>query len=478
MTSYKIAFLASEVSPFAKTGGLADVARALPRTLGALGHEVSVFMPLYGSIDVEAHDLEPLDVIDRGTEAFTLYRGVLPRSEVPVYFIHAPRYYERKTLYTQDDDEPLRFSFFCRAVLRSCQHLRFAADIFHLNDWQTALVPLLLKMVYSWDRLFRNAKTLLTVHNLAYQGVFAASGVEAIGADIGRFFDEEDLKAGFVNFLKTGLLQADRLSTVSPTYAREIQTPEQGYGLDGVLRQRRGDLVGILNGVDYDEWNPRIDPLIPFRYSEKSLFRKKKNKIALAEKLGLTVPDGTPLVGMVTRLSVQKGIDLLPEVLPEMLSGKRFALVVLGTGELHYERFFQVLQARFPDRVCSYRGFHDELAHFIEAAADVFLMPSHYEPCGLNQMYSLKYGTVPVVRETGGLADSVHPYDPTSGDGTGIVFEHYTPDGVRWALETALALYREPDHWRRIVRNGMAEDFSWVNQAESYLAIYRQLLIH
>lgn len=490
MGPLRIAFLASELAPFVKTGGLADVAESLPRTLGNFGHDVRAFVPLYGVIDREAYGLEPLPM---ESADFELYRGVMTRSDVPVYFVHYPRFFDRGAIYTNDDDEPLRFIFFCRAVLEACQQLGFAADIFHVNDWQTALVPLLLKTTYAWDELLKSAKTLLTIHNLAYQGVFGADmyGVpdvydvyDALGVEDASYFDADDVRGGVVNFLKTGLLHADHLSTVSPTYAQEIQTKEQGYDLDGLLRRRAGSLTGILNGVDYDEWNPSEDRFIPFRYSEKSLFRKKQNKTALLDELGLNVSiststsEDTPLLGMVTRLSAQKGIDLLEDVLPETLSREPLALVVLGTGETRYEDFFAYLQKRFPERVCFYRGFNNELAHWIEAAADLFLMPSRYEPCGLNQMYSLRYGTVPIVRKTGGLADSVRLFDADTGDGTGIVFDHYTPDGVRWALDTALRLYRDPDAWRAVVTNGMAEDFSWKRQAELYVAIYQQLLIH
>ena len=357
----RIAFLASELTPFAKTGGLADVAEALPRALGKLGHDVRVFMPLYGSIDGAAHGLEP---VEASTEGFALQKGTLPRSSVPVYFIDAPRFFARDAIYTNDEDEPFRFLFFCRAV-ETCHHLAFAPEIFHLNDWQTALVPLLLKTAPS--SFFDEAKTLLTIHNLAYQGVFSADVAKSIGV--------RESKGGIVNFLETGLVHADHLSTVSPTYAEEIQTPEQGYGLDGLLRRCRAELVGILNGVDYDTWSPAKDELIPFRYTENNLDGKKQNKKALLKELSLSQPEDVPLVGMVTRLSAQKGLDLLVEALPELLSRESCSLVVLGTGDAPYEEFFASLQRYYPDRVCFYRGFHDRLAHWIEAACDMFLMP-------------------------------------------------------------------------------------------------------
>jgi len=475
MESLEIAFVISELTPFAKTGGLADVGDALPRALAKMGHDVRVFVPLYGSIDREAYGLEKrLDA-----DGFSLFEGVLKHSEVPVYFVDAPRWFARESIYTNDPDEPSRFAMFCHAVLQSCQRIPFAPRIFHINDWQTALVPLLLQTSYAWDRLFDGAKTFLSIHNLGYQGVFSNEPIEGLEDIDRKHFDAQDESAGVVNFLKTGILYADHLSTVSPTYAREIQTEEQGFGLDALLRSRASDLTGILNGVDYEDWSPESDPHIPFRYSVEDVApKKKKNRDSLAEQLSLSIPDEVPLVGMVTRLSAQKGIDLLPEVLPEMLAEDQFALVVLGTGEKSYESFFASLESRFPGRVCFYRGFHNALAHFIEAASDIFLMPSRYEPCGLNQMYSLRYGTVPVVRKTGGLADSVLPFDPSSGEGTGIVFDHYTAAGLRWALEMAVRLYRDAPAWSRLVDNGMSRDFSWAGPAVRYSDIYRQLLIH
>jgi starch synthase len=478
----RIAFFSSEVAPFAKTGGLADVALSLPRALSKLGHEVRVFMPLYGFVDREHHRIRPLG--SRPIEyrllgqsvPFTLYGSELPHSSVPVYFVDCPRFYGRPSLYTNDSDEPLRFLYFSRAVFEICQRLAFSPHILHANDWQTALVPLLKKTLYSWDRLFQPARTVLTIHNIAYQGVAPAGVVEATGVDPG-LFDSRDLREGRVNFLKTGIAYADRLTTVSPTYALEIQTEAQGYGLNPFLRSRAAELTGILNGVDYDEWDPSKDRFIRARYSARSLHRKKTNKNALLERVGLPFEDAVPLVGMVTRLSHQKGIETLFDSLPAVLERHSVELVVLGTGEARYEGFFEDLQNRFSDRVRFLRGFDEELAHWIEAGADLFLMPSRYEPCGLNQMYSLRYGTVPVVRRTGGLADSVRPFDPNTGEGTGIVFDHFDASAVVWALEAAIGLFRDRELWRRLVSNGMKEDFSWDRQAALYLAIYRELLI-
>jgi starch synthase len=479
----RIAFLSSEVAPFAKSGGLADVACSLPKTLSKLGHDARVFLPLYASIDRERHGLRPMGAgpiemrLPGQRVPFTVMDAELPGTGAPIYFVDCPRFYDRASLYTNDPDEPLRFLYFSRAVLEICQRLGFSPHVLHANDWQTALAPLFMKTLYSWDRLFQKSRTVLTIHNIAYQGIAPAGIVEAIGVDR-HLLDPEDLRAGRVSFLKTGIVHADRLTTVSPTYALEIQTAAQGYGLDPTLRSRARDLTGILNGVDYDEWDPSKDRFIPARYSARSLHRKKKNKEALLERLGLTYSETVPLVGMVTRLSYQKGIELLNDSLPAVLARERFLLVVLGTGEAQYEDFFEGLSGRFPDRVRFVRGFDEELAHWIEAGADFFLMPSRYEPCGLNQMYSLRYGTVPVVRRTGGLADSVRLFDRATEEGTGIVFDHFDPQAVVWALDAAIELFRDRELFRRLVLNGMKEDFSWERQAERYLAIYRQLLIN
>jgi starch synthase len=409
---------------------------------------------------------------------FTLHETTLPGTSAPVYFVDCPRFYDRPSIYTGDPDEPFRFLFFCRAVFESCQRLAFAPDILHCNDWQTALVPLMKKTLYGWDRLFSASRSLLTIHNIAYQGVYGAGVLDALGGIEPRWLDATDLRERRINFLKTGLLHADRLTTVSPTYAVEIQTPEQGYGLDALLRKRAHDLTGILNGVDYGEWDPGNDRLIPRRYSASTLAEKESNKEALAARLGLDYGADVPLVGMASRLSHQKGIELLYDALPAVLSTESVQLAVLGTGESRYEGFFESLQTRFPDRVRFYRGFDEELAHWIEAGADFFLMPSRYEPCGLSQMYSLRYGTIPIVRRTGGLADSVRLFDPSTGEGTGIVFDHFTADAVAWALRFANRLFHDPVARDRVRRNGMAEDFSWARQAGPYLEIYRRLLLH
>jgi len=286
---------------------------------------------------------------------------------------------------------------------------------------------------------------------------------------------QEDLAQDRINFMKSGVLFADLLTTVSPTYAREILSPEYGMGLQELLRQRHGSLIGILNGVDFTEWNPRSDPLIPHTYNARSTAGKKQNKQALLQELGLADSADLPLIGMVSRLTWQKGLDLVQQVVPRMLEQRRFALVVLGSGETRYEQFFHWLQQSFPDRVCFWRGFNNRLAHWIEAGSDLFLMPSLFEPCGLNQMYSLRYGTPPIVRRTGGLADSVQLFDPATGQGTGIVFDHYDATGLRWAIDFGLQLYQDKRSWRKLMQNGMAMDYSWKRQGQVYVDVFRQL---
>jgi starch synthase len=479
----RICFVASEVAPLAKTGGLADVAGALPRHLHARGHDIRVFMPLYSSIGLTALGASHVDVaqdvpLTLGSHSyrFSLLEARLPESAVPLYLIHCPAAFDRPSIYTTAGDEHLRFLILQRAALESCQRLAFAPDIVHCNDWHTALMPILLKTAYAWDRLFAGSKTVMSIHNIGYQGVFPAATMYDVGTDIRWLVDPIVGPSGSINWLREGIRHADRVSTVSPTYAREICTPSGSHGLDFVLRARGDGVVGILNGVDYTEWNPATDRYLKHRYSREDLSGKGETKRGLLDWLNLPVPPTTPLLGIVSRMTVQKGFDLLFDSLPDILINRDVALVALGTGEARYEDFFAYLQQRFPDRVVFHRGYSEELSHLIEAASDMFLMPSQYEPCGLNQMYSLKYGTVPIVRRTGGLADSVHMWDPATRTGTGIVFNDFDVPAVQWAMHTALDLYKDADAWRQIMRNGMAQDFSWERQSGEYEAMYRALL--
>ncbi len=483
MRPLKICFVTSEFSPLAKSGGLADVALALPRQLHRDGHDVRVFLPFYSSIDTSGLELHRVEFardvhvpFGRRNPRFELMTTRLPGTRAWIYLIHCPELYHRGALYTQDPDEHVRFAMLARGAIESCQRMGWAPDVFHCNDWHTGLLPLYLKTVYGWDAAFRGSRTLLTIHNIAYQGVFPGSVVGELGlADHAGLLHQDDLRDDRLNFLKTGILYADALSTVSPTHAREIQDAHYGMGLEGVLRARSDHLFGILNGVDYDEWSPEKDSRIAARYSPRSLPNKGKNKRFLLEQTGLAADRSVPLLGIVSRLTYQKGLDLCFDVLPDLLSSRDLRIVVLGSGETRYEGFFGHLQHAFPDRAFFFRGYHENLAHQIEAGADMFLMPSRYEPCGLNQMFSLKYGTVPVVRRTGGLADTVDLYDPRTGEGTGFVFDHFSAEGLRWALEFALRIYPDRTAWRRLMLNGMARDYSWRAQAARYVELYAAL---
>jgi starch synthase len=478
----RILFLSSEVSPYAKTGGLGDVSAALPRYLAKLGHDVRVYLPCYDKIDVKKLELSRAHAdfeVHSGPHRYSICTLAVDRKDdAQLYLVGCPPLYHRGSIYTNDPDEHLRFLVLCRAALESCQRLGFSPDIIHCNDWQTAFVPLLLRARYSWDRLFAQSKTLLTIHNLQYQGGFGSHIVPDTGlADSVHLLHQDQLAAGRVNFLLHGILYADGVSTVSPTYAQEIQTEALGAGMDGLLRARSSTVVGILNGVDYDEWSPEKDPFIPQRFSADDLAGKARNKQVLLARMGLPSVAGVPVIGIVSRLAGQKGFALLDEVMPQLLRRHGFQLVVLGNGESRFEAMFSRLARTFPKQVGFYQGFSNPLAHLIEAGSDMFLMPSIYEPCGLNQMYSLRYGTVPIVHKTGGLADTVKPWFPgTPRTGTGIVFEHHDAAGVRWAIEAALAGYRDQGAWRRTMRAGMAEDFSWDKQARIYEELYRRMI--
>ncbi|HWK75942.1 MAG TPA: glycogen synthase [Povalibacter sp.] len=478
----RICFIASEVAPLAKTGGLADVAGALPRYLHEHGHDVRVFMPLYPSIGIAALGAQHVpgvqDVpLQLGAHhySFSLLQARLPGSAVSVFLVHCPEAFDRPTIYTDAPDEYLRFLVLQRAALESCQRMTFSPDVAHCNDWHTALVPLLLKSVYAWDRLFERTRTVLSIHNIGYQGIFDAGTTYDLGGDVMALLSPTVTASGSINWLREGIRHADRVSTVSPSYAQEICTPLGGHGLDGVLRERAEGVVGILNGVDYSEWNPATDRYLKHRYSERDLTGKAATKRSLLDWLNLPVPATTPLIGIVSRMTSQKGFDLLFDTLPEILSERDCCLVALGSGEARYENFFADLQRRFADRMAFHRGYSDELAHLIEAAADMFLMPSMYEPCGLNQMYSLKYGTPPIVRRTGGLADSVQMWDPATRQGTGIVFNDFDAQGARWAMHTALDLFKDRDAWAQMMRNGMARDFSWDTQGAKYVEMYEAI---
>lgn len=479
-----ICFVSSEITPFAKTGGLADVSGALVKYLQGAGHDVLTFMPLYSRIDRGSFALEAVAALTDlplvfGAHAYrySVYRARLPGSNADVHFIDCPALYDRPTLYTVEPDEHVRFLALTRAAIECCQRLGFAPRIFHCNDWHTAFAPLLLRAAYGWDLLFAETRSVLTIHNIGYQSVFPA----ALVADLGlpghtNLLHQDDLRAGKINPLRHGVLYAHAITTVSPTYAREICTDAYGMGLQADLRARGDALVGILNGVDYDDWDPRSDRYLPLKYDARTIHIKAELKKRLLARASLAPGTRSPLIGVISRLASQKGFDLLFDTLPALLARHDCRFIALGNGEEKYERFFADLQLRYPQRVMFHRGYSDELAHWIEAGCDMFLMPSRYEPCGLNQMYSLRYGTVPIVRRTGGLADSVQHFDPATGLGTGVVFNDFDANAMSWAFDTAFAWYASPDTWAKIVRNGMAQDFSWARQGREYVALYERLI--
>ncbi|HWF99432.1 MAG TPA: glycogen synthase [Steroidobacteraceae bacterium] len=482
--SLSVCLLAAEVAPLSKTGGLADVAGALAKHLAAAGHDVRLFTPLYASIDRSKFPMQPVDglhdvplQIGPHHYVFSVVSTRLPGSDALLYLIDCPALYGRAAIYTTDPDEHLRFLAFTRAVLATCQRSGWSPQILHCNDWHTAFGPLFVKALLAGDSLFASTRSVLTIHNIGYQGIFSAAAVADL--ELGpksHLLHQDDLRAGRINPLRHGILYADAITTVSPTHALEICTDQYGMGLQDSLRMRRDALTGILNGVDYHVWDPRNDRYLPAQYDPDTLAIKAGLKRAFIERLGLRLPVTTPLAGMVSRLAAQKGIELMFDSLPQVLEWRELGFVALGSGDPPYERFLAGLAERFPGRVVFRQGYDDELSHWIEAACDMFLMPSRYEPCGLNQMYSLRYGTVPVVRRTGGLADSVQHYDPQSGEGTGVVFNDFNSEALEWALNTALDLYAEPAQWARMVRNGMAKDFSWEIQGEKYVQIYRRLV--
>jgi starch synthase len=479
-----ICLLASEVEPLSKTGGLADVAGALTKYLHSAGHEVRTFSPCYASIDRAAFAVQPIEgatqvplALGPHSYVFSVLRATLPGG-TPAYLIDCPALYARTALYTADPDEHLRFLAFTRASLIACQRLRWAPAIVHCNDWHTAFAPLFLRTSFAREPFFSHSRTVLTIHNIGYQGIFPASLVADLGIPEHRYLlHQDDLAAGRINALRHGILYADAITTVSPTHAREICTDQYGMGLQDSLRVRAasGAVSGILNGVDYDEWDPRHDGYLAAHYSAEDPSAKAGIKREFLARQGMDADPRVPLVGLVSRLAAQKGIELMFEALPKVLTARALNFVALGNGEPLYEDFFTALARRFAGRVRFHAGYDEELAHWIEAASDMFLMPSRYEPCGLNQMYSLRYGTVPIVRRTGGLADSVEHYDRTRGTGTGVVFNDFDPHALEWALNTALDLYAEPRHWVRMMRNGMRKDFSWQRQGGEYVELYRRL---
>lgn len=470
----RVLFAAAEVAPFAKVGGLADVAGSLPRALHALGHDVRVIMPRYRSIDPRRFGLVPVgdpfhvSLGQLGSTEVMLLRGSI--NHVPIYFVESPAFFDRPAIYGEPDDLA-RFVCFCRAVLATPAVLGWEPEIVHANDWHTALLP-------HWlAQRPRRPATVLTIHNLGYQGVWDRNSLTRLGLDVQRLEPRRASAFGDYDLLTQGIVSADAITTVSPTYAREILTPELGEGLHDLLRRRQDRLFGILNGIEVAEFDPATDPHLVAPYSIDDLRGKALTKAALQREGGMAEEPDWPLIGIVSRLVDQKGFDLVTNILETLMTETTLQLVVLGTGQPEYQEMFREVAARYPGRAYVTLAFDSALAQRIYAGSDAFLMPSRYEPCGLGQMIALRYGTVPIVRKTGGLADTVEDYDPREGMGTGFVFQRYDPRSLLVAIVRALETYCYPESWQRLMRNGMARDVSWGHSAIHYAELYERAIV-
>ena len=475
----KVLFVASEAVPFIKTGGLADVAGSLPKSLKAEGVDIRVILPKYGSIKEEwTSKMSHVGNITVPVSWRDKYAGVdmIERDGVTYYFLDNEEYFKRDSLYGYFDDAE-RFAFFSRAVLNVLPMLDFWPDVIHTNDWHAGMVNVFLKLDHIGDERYAGIKTLFSIHNLKYQGVFPKSVMnDVLGLDW-KYFNNGDLEFyDAVNYMKAGIIYADFVGTVSRTYAQEIQYDYFGENLDGLLRKRSDSLFGIVNGIDYDVYNPATDKNLLYTYDVNSWNKKVDNKVRLQEDLGLPVKRDTPIIAMVTRLVDAKGLDLLVRIMDELLATEDAQFVLLGTGDKRYEDWFQGLQWRFPDKVSANIRFSNQLAQRIYASADIFLMPSIYEPCGIGQLIALRYGTVPVVRATGGLRDTIQPYNKYTGEGNGYIFENINAHDMAYVIKQALGDYRDKSVWNHLVENAMNSDYSWKNSAKEYINLFSRLV--
>jgi starch synthase len=486
----KILYISSEVEPFAKTGGLADVAGSLPKELKKLNADIRVAMPMYGSISEDKFNIIEVPdsdfEIDLGGE---IIRGKLNETsikvdskQIQVYLLENGFYYSRNGLYVDVNtnfefpDNADRFIFFSRGILEALKKINWKPDIIHCNDWQTGLIPIYLKTIYADDAFYRDIKTIFSIHNLAYQGIFDKFTLLKTGLSWEVFTMEGIEFYDRINFMKAGVVYSDFITTVSPRYAEEIcSSVEYGYGLEGVLANRKANLVGILNGADYNTWSPLKDSLIPQNYSGRNIAMKLVNKKALLEKFNLPFRESVPVVGMISRLADQKGFDIIEAAADELMK-LDLQMVFLGAGELKYQQFLEKLKQQNSEKIGVLIGFDNELAHLIEAGSDMFLMPSRYEPCGLNQMYSLKYGTVPIVRATGGLDDSIEQYNLQTKSGIGFKFIEYDKTHLVDAVKLASDVYKDKQAWTQLMKNGMKQDFSWKASAKRYIKLYKEIL--
>jgi starch synthase len=480
----KILLAATECVPFAKTGGLADVVGALPKALQNLGAEVRVVLPKYGSIDEKKHGMkktgEKMQIpMAGGMHDVAIWQGKFPDSKSKVYFVECEEYFGRDGLYQEngedypDNDE--RFALFSKAVIEMLKVIGYRPDVIHCNDWQTGLIPAYLKVLYSTDEFYRGISSVITIHNIAYQGIFNHGTMEKIGLPWDVFNMSGVEYWGHVSYLKAGLVYADVINTVSPTYAREIQASgEFGRGMEGLLKSRSSDLFGILNGIDYDLWDPASDKYLSSTFDGEDLRGKSRNKKTLQKDLGLPM-ENVPMVGLISRLADQKGFDLVADCIESMME-MEMQIVILGTGDQKYHEMLEGLAEQYGDKLSVNLKFDDPLAHKIYAGCDMFLMPSRFEPCGLGQMIALKYGTMPIVFHTGGLADTVADYMEDPNNGNGFVFREYSSAAMMDAVNRAMETYANKRKWNSIVKNCMKMDFSWKASASSYVDLYEKAM--
>lgn len=473
----KVLFAAAEGHPFVKTGGLADVIGALPKALREAGTDIRVVLPKYRSIPEQWRaKMKPVAVTEVPVGWRNQYCGIetLTHEGIPFYFIDNEYYFGRDGIYGYMDDGE-RFAFFNRAVLQILPVIGFQPEVIHCHDWHAAAVPLLLQGHYRHDAFYRDIRTVFTIHNLLYQGVFP---YEVLGGLLGldhAYFDSVEYY-GNINYMKAGIAYSDHVTTVSPTYSHEIRTPYYGYGLDGLLNARAEHLSGIVNGIDTKSYNPATDPHIFSKY-RSGLAKKTDNKIGLQQELGLPVAPLVPVVAMVTRLVDMKGLDLVTHILDELLYYDEIQFVILGTGDEQYERWFREAAWRYPNKLSAQITFSDALSRKIYAGSDIFLMPSKFEPCGISQLLALRYGSIPVVRETGGLNDTVQPYNEETGEGNGFTFSNYNAHDMMHTLRRAVSFYKQPEHWKKVTKNAFAGDYSWSVSAREYIGIYERIVL-
>lgn len=475
--SLKVLFVSAEVAPFAKTGGLADVAGSLPKALSTLGNDVRIIMPKYQQIQTGDYVTDfSVSMLGKKETAIIRKTSILAKNngvenQVPVYLVDNHHYFDRPSIYGYVD-EAERYAFFCKSVLKMLPEIHFQPDIIHCNDWQSGPIPLLLKTIHGGDPFYRNTATLFTVHNLQYQGNFSKEALRALDLGEEVYHPDSIEFYGYVSYMKAGLMYSDIINTVSRQYAEEIKRPERGERMDGILRMRANDLYGIVNGINYHEFNPETDQRIYSNYGINNIEKKKENKYALQKEMDLPVKD-VPLIGFISRLVNQKGLDIVADALDDLMK-LDLQLVILGSGEEFYENLVRELKLKHPDKVGLYVGFNPILAQRIYAGSDMFLMPSRFEPCGLGQLISLRYGTIPIVRATGGLVDTIHDYDESTESGNGFSFKKYSGKELYEAVERALKEYNQsPTKWRNLVRHAMEIDNSWAKSGAEYQQLYK-----